>query len=164
MPEEPKMRIGFVATLLLLVVAFILDALQFLLLFIPGLNVVFEFLITVIALAVFGIWFLILGVNYFSGDRTGAKVISMLSSSVVELVPLLDALPGITLGVWGIISATKKEDSAKKIAYTESLKNSEQQQRGRRWTQPEDYANVELPEEDYNIEDTVGDEEELEET
>ncbi len=161
MPEEPKMRIGFVATSLLLVVALTLDALQFLLLFIPGLDVVFDFFIGVIAIIVFGVWFAILGVNYFSGDRTGAKLLSMVGSSVVELVPLLDALPGITLGVWGIIYAVQKEDAAKKIAYEESVKKNLRQQRGQRWARPEEYSGVDTT---LDSDDSLyGDEEENEE-
>lgn len=147
MAEEPRQRIGFVATFFLLLTAGLFDGVQFLVLFIPGIDVVVEFFVTVIALAVFGVWFAILGVNYFSGEQQGAKVIAMFSSSVVELVPLLDALPGITLGVWGVISAIKKEDVAAKLAFYEQEALINQQRQGQGQAQSEEYADVEVPDE-----------------
>jgi len=68
---------------------------------------------TFIAMPLFGIWFLILGVSYFGGKRATAKVVSALGSAVVELIPFLDAVPGITLGVYGVIRASRKEDKEK---------------------------------------------------
>ncbi len=126
MPEEPRQRIGSSATFFLLLTAILFDGIQFLAFFIPGVNIVVEFLVTTVALVVFGIWFAILGVNYFSGSNLGTKVAAMFGGTVIELVPLLDALPGITLSVWGIIWATKKEDAAKREEYSKKLEEVRQ--------------------------------------
>lgn len=97
-------------------VALLFDSVQGLLFFMNAipvvgtvLDVVVSPLITVAAWCWFLLWFALHRVNYF--DRNGAKkLLIMLASVVVELVPLINALPGITFGVVGLIVQTRFED------------------------------------------------------
>ncbi len=100
----------------MIAVALILDGIQFLFtLFV--ITSFFSILVTVLAICIFGVWFAIHRVNYFSGRKTGAKILSVFGSMFVELVPLIDGLPAITAGVIGIIVSTRLEErSARKAA------------------------------------------------
>lgn len=100
----------------MIAVALILDGIQFLFtLFV--ITSLFSILVTVLAICIFGVWFAIHRISYFSGRKTGTKVLSMLGSMFVELVPLVDGIPAITAGVIGIIVSTRMEErSARKTA------------------------------------------------
>ncbi|MEK7650794.1 MAG: hypothetical protein AAB364_02930 [Patescibacteria group bacterium] len=55
---------------------------------------------------VFAIWFFILGISPLNLKRLA----TMLSSVVIELIPLVSILPSITVGVIAIIVMVKLED------------------------------------------------------
>jgi hypothetical protein len=115
MANIPKQRISVVTGIFMIAIAFIIDAAQFLVVFIPGVDVVLDFFLGILAIMIFGVWFFLLGVNYFSGSKSGTKLATMLTTAIIEAVPLVDALPGLTLGISTLIWATRKED-AEKIA------------------------------------------------
>lgn len=107
-----KKRVGTIAAFFMLATAITFDALQFFLTFIPFLGVVINIFITVLAAMIFWLWFLLLGVSYFSGKKMGLKLAAAMGGLIVELVPIIDALPAITVGVTVVIIATRLEDAA----------------------------------------------------
>ena len=119
----PTYRISWLTASFMIAIALVLDAIQFVLTLFLLTEPLAE-LATFIAIPVFGVWFLLLGVNYFGGKRSTTKVISALGSTVVELIPFVDALPGITLGVGGVIWASRKED---KVAFEEQQAEQQRQ-------------------------------------
>ncbi len=121
MDDGPTYRITGVSMFFMYSVAIMMDALQGLFTFLVF-TAPFAELVTFIAAPLFGLWFLIMGVSFFSGKSATSKVLSALGSTVIELVPFLDALPGITIGVYGVISASRKEDREK---YEEQRKKLE---------------------------------------
>src|SRR6185437_5296383 len=115
---ERKQRVTAITAIFLVGTALALDLLQDLALFvnvIPALGqalyVAASWFISILAAIVFGIWFAILGVNYFTGKKAAMKVLIAFASLVVELVPFLDALPAITFVVVALIIVTKTEDA-----------------------------------------------------
>lgn len=61
---------------------------------------------TVGSIVVFSIWFLVLGVPLVSPK----KLVAWVSAGIIELIPLISALPGITAGVILMIAITRTED------------------------------------------------------
>ncbi|MDB5189696.1 MAG: hypothetical protein JWN49_22 [Parcubacteria group bacterium] len=108
---KPKIeyRIGFVAAAFMFMTALFLDLTQ-ILLSITGVFILASDLVTFMAAPAFGIWFLLLRVNYFGGKKAVAKVTAALVTVVVELVPVVDALPCITIGVISVIRSSRAED------------------------------------------------------
>jgi hypothetical protein len=115
--DEAKVprKISNITAFFMITVALLLDLLQFLLTLLVLTSPIAE-LVTFLALCIFGVWFAIMRVNYFSGRKVGMKVASAFGSAVVELVPILDAVPGITLGVAGVIVATRIEERSQQSA------------------------------------------------
>lgn len=92
--------------------AFLLDCFQFFLnlLPIPVIGWVLSMFVGMAALCIFAVWFLVLGVGLFGGRKAGVKMASAILAPVIEIIPLVGALPGTTLGVLGIIIASRLED------------------------------------------------------
>jgi hypothetical protein len=111
--QEPH-KISNVAAAGMLGVALILDLVQFLLT-LAILTVLVNILITFLAVCIFGIWFAVMGINYFQGRKAGLKVLSSFGATIIELVPVIDGLPGITAGVLGIIVSSRLEERTKSV-------------------------------------------------
>lgn len=106
----------------MIMLALLFDLLQFLLTIFVVTALLAE-LVTFFALCVYGVWFAIMRVNYFSGNKTGLKAASAFGSAVLELVPVLDGLPGITMGVIGVIAGTRLEEKAKSVVLAPPAQN-----------------------------------------
>jgi hypothetical protein len=159
--EGPEERIGQMTKYMLLTVAILFDGAQFLVAFIPVFDVIADFILGITAIFIFGVWFMLLGVSYFSGSKSGSKITNMVATSVVELVPLLDALPGITIGVWNIISATRQEDKEKIAQFQAQIATQTKRtgdDRRRAIAQQAEYYEQQLAESDFD-EDELADEE-----
>lgn len=103
-----KKTIGNIAGGLMVLLALIVDGLQF---FLTGLLILipFSFFVTILSLTTFGVWFAVCGVNYFSGG--GKKFLTVVATTITELAPLITAIPATTAGVLGIIIQTRIEDA-----------------------------------------------------
>ena len=121
--QVPRRRIGNVVAGLMIGIAGLMDGLQFLINFIPILGQLISLFISFFLLAGFGIWFLLLGVNYFSGRKAGIKIVASLGSVIGEIVPLVSALPILTAGVIGVIIASRLEDAAERSASVKQSRN-----------------------------------------
>lgn len=111
MKPEHKPRIGNVSAGLMVGIAFfILDPTQILITFVPALGWILSMFVGFIAVCLYGIWFLVLGINPFKGRLAGVRIASIFAGFVIEMIPILDALPMITASVTGIIVSSRIED------------------------------------------------------
>lgn len=76
--------------------------------------VVIPLVITLFAFIIFGVWLTLSKVNFFKGKQAVMKIITLLSSFVMEIIPFLESVPGITGGVITMIMVTAKEDKDEK--------------------------------------------------
>jgi len=100
-----KRPLGMIAASGLIAAAVITDILQSLvdlLVFIPAVGIILSFVLGVIidisAMIIFGMWFSILGVSL-----VGRYPLGFLGTSILEIIPLLNILPGWTMFVTLII-------------------------------------------------------------
>lgn len=77
----------------------------------PTLYVFGSYLSSITAYIFLSLWFLLKGVNIWSFSNT-KKVITNVSSIIVENIPVLNLLPGITLMVWRHVKISQMEDHA----------------------------------------------------
>lgn len=117
--DTPKIRINFWTTSLLVGFALIIDLVQFLVSFlhvIPWAGNAVAFVVgtflSFVAYISLGVWFALLGINYFSGKRAALKILTLLATFGIELIPLLNAIPAITAGVVTMIIVSRIEDAA----------------------------------------------------
>lgn len=103
-PQISNINAGF-----MIATALIFDAVQ-VLLTISVFLIPLSWLVTGLSITIFGVWFAVLGVNYMSGRKAGIKMLSALTATVGELVPVINALPAFTAGVVMIIISTRLED------------------------------------------------------
>lgn len=73
------------------------------------LSALFSWLVTIFSTVIFGLWFFLCGVSY-TDRKAATKLLIILSSVVVELIPIIDALPAITFGVVALIIVSRIED------------------------------------------------------
>lgn len=107
--------------------AVLFDLLQFLFtLFV--FTIPLAWLSSMFAVVLFWLWFLVLGVSYMSGRKAGLKMATALSAVIVELVPVVQALPGTLVGVIGVIVISRLEDVADATRKHEAAKQEERAQ------------------------------------
>ncbi len=114
-PSAPKERISILNAVSMIGFALFCDGIQGFAVFLNGvpaigtiIDVAFSWIISIFATVVFGVWFAICGV--YGGQNASKKMLIMFSTVVVELVPIIDALPAITFGVVALIIQTRIED------------------------------------------------------
>lgn len=128
-----KDKINLGVAFLLVAVALILDGIQFLLT-LTVIGSIASPILTVFAWTLFFIWFAMLGVNYF--DKDGAvRLFTALASIVTEMIPVINALPAITLGVVALIYQHNR-----KVAKQERTRSRPQQPRAANDNRREDLA------------------------
>lgn len=117
--DTPKIRVGSWMTALLVSAALLIDLLQFLVSFlhvVPWIGNAIAFVVgtflSFVAYISFGVWFALLGINYFAGKRAALKILTILATFGIELVPLLNMFPAITAGVITMIIVSRMEDAA----------------------------------------------------
>jgi hypothetical protein len=108
-PGTGKPRVGNFLGAFMVAVAILLDLLQFLITFIPVVGTASIF-VTMVGISAFGIWFLLLGVPYMSGSKSGMKIGAFFIGIVVEALPFINALPGLTGSVLTVFLASRLED------------------------------------------------------
>ena len=109
--------------------ALLFDAAQ-ILLSLTGVGAVATPIITVTALTLFALWFLLLGVNYLGGRKAGIKIAAVLGTTFVELVPIINILMvcTIALGVATVIYATWKEEEEKREEAKRALQKTKEEE------------------------------------
>lgn len=113
-----KVRVGNIMGGALITLALLFDLLQFLVSFlhvIPWVGNAIAFVvalfITCFAYITFGIWFALLRVDYFTGKKAAVKILTLIGTLGLELMPLIDALPAITAGVITMVLVSRIEDT-----------------------------------------------------
>ena len=104
--------IGTVTALFMLMFAVVADLLQ-VLLTLSGFLAPASLLVTFFVETAFFVWFLIMRVSYFGGKKGFKNLIAFGGGLIVELLPLLDALPATTVAVAFIIWNSRAEDKEK---------------------------------------------------
>jgi len=67
---------------------------------------------TAIAYTLFTVWFWVKGVRIWSFSRASRILVNMMTI-IIEMIPLLDLLPGTTVMVWRHVKVSQTEDKAK---------------------------------------------------
>lgn len=110
---EPKeARVSILMGGLMVGVAILFDIIQALLDLLGGLIpplLIIPWFMSGVAFIVFFIWFKLLDVNYL--DRNAAvKLLTMLVSAAAELIPFINMIPALTLGVVALVTISRFED------------------------------------------------------
>lgn len=109
--EEPVLayRISWVSGGIILGIAVLADLVQFFL----ALTVVFSFvsdIVAVVAGAIIWLFLLASGVSFMRGKKSFGRLGGFLVTAVIELIPILDALPTLSLDTWYNIVSSRSED------------------------------------------------------
>lgn len=105
---EKKHKIGNVTAGFMILLALIVDGLQFILTLAVAL-IPFSLLVTFIAGIGFALWFFLLGA--YSGKGAEKKVLTSAVSVVAEFIPVINAVPAITAGVVLNIVLSRLDDA-----------------------------------------------------
>jgi hypothetical protein len=81
---------------------------------IPLVNILSQFT----ALLIFGLWFFFLGVGFINPQRFAAALIS----TVIELIPFVSILPGLTVAVIICIVTVRTEDKLRSALIPQTSK------------------------------------------
>lgn len=106
MAANSNYRIHGMGQFQLYAVAVLLDAISIGLAFIPGLGI----FMSIFAIAVFSLWFTVLGVSFFLGRKPFSKIGTFMLTTIVEMLPLGGAFPAITFWVYRVITLSHEED------------------------------------------------------
>ena len=109
--EGYKRRVGNFTAIAMLLLAIVVDAVQVLLVFLPGIGIMFSFILSFAAGSGYLLWFGFAGVSFMSGKKATAKFLTTLSSMALELTGLLSALPMMTANVAVVIVLSRMEDA-----------------------------------------------------
>lgn len=105
-PENKRKRIKMWMAACIVIVAGCVDAAQALLTGV-AIGAVLSPVISVVAWFAFWVWFMILGVSYISNPK---KIAAMGGAGILEIIPILGALPAFTAGVATTVFLTMSED------------------------------------------------------
>jgi uncharacterized membrane protein len=120
---KPKERIGSGKEFLMKVVAIGFDTIAILGL-IPFIGWVFSMLVAIFGSLTFFMWFMMSGVRFIKSKNIGVVA----TSAIIEIIPILNILPGFSLSVWRVIKNTKEEDkerNKKNLKKTTKIRNEE---------------------------------------
>lgn len=106
MESTPTQKIPSEVRAQMLAVAVLFDLVNATVNLIPFLGQVFSVLISIVGYCLFGFWFMKRGVGFVDPR----KAASFFGSSIIEAIPILNILPGLTLGVFLTIAVVQLED------------------------------------------------------
>lgn len=116
--SEQDVRINGFHKYALLSVAFAVDFLQFIFVFIPVIGIFLSSILTVVMRIVFWVWLRILGVGF--ADKSNRYFVNV-SMTIVEMLPLLNnIIPGWCIGTLVIIRQVEREDMEKQREVAEN--------------------------------------------
>ena len=98
MADVKPQRIDNIIAGLMIFTALIFDVLSI----IPWVNIITD----IAAILLFGLWFMLLGVGFMNPRR----IATWATAGIIEAIPILSILPGITVGVAATIFMVKLED------------------------------------------------------
>lgn len=134
--DEPQLtyKISWVGGLLIIALALAADLLQIFLSFTIALSPA-NIIITIMVEGGVFFYFLIVGVPFIRGKRALGRLFGWLFTTIIELVPILDAIPTLTFGVVLSVHSSRKADKEEyEKAHAEWEANMRQRQAGiRQW-------------------------------
>ncbi len=89
-------------------------------------------MVAIIGYSTIGLWLLMKGVSPLSGNKATRKMTTLLVAAVIDIAPLLNALPGITLWTFFTIQASRAEDKERHVQETVEYNRSMRRMRRRR--------------------------------
>lgn len=117
MGGKKKRRIGNIQAFMMIFIAVLADFIQMITKLLHAIPVVgnaaalfIGWGITLFLTIIFFSWFLVIGVNYF--DKAARKIILYFGSVIIELIPLVNAIPAWTFMVVTMIMVVRLEDRA----------------------------------------------------
>lgn len=129
-PVREKTRIGNITAGLMIGVALIFDAVQFFLSMLATIDaigwgiVALAWFVSYLAFIIFGLWFFVCRINYFTGKQAALRLLSVFSAIVLEMMPLVMNLPAVTAGVVAVIVTSRIEDLAGKGTSLQNLSSA----------------------------------------
>lgn len=143
MDDHPK-RIGNISAGLMISVALIFDAIQTILTFI-GIGIIVGPFISLWSFLTFFTWFKIKGVTFI--DRAGGKKVAAWAGTfLLEAIPGLNSLPGITIATIATIIFTRiedrtlsKEQQQQLLALIQAIRNAQIKQAARTIKEAREY-------------------------
>lgn len=108
-PKEPEL--SYTTTFLMVGTALLFDVLQFLLQAIPIAGQILAWVFSLIAGGILIFWFYLHGIKF----NTPKRLFSMGIGGLIEMIPVVNALPGWTIAVLLVIGTTKANRIAKII-------------------------------------------------
>jgi len=107
--EGVQYRIGWLAGGLMLGLAVVADLLQILFTLVVVLAPASD-IVTIIAEGGIVFYFFIRGVHFLKGKGSTGRIVGLIVTSVIEMIPFLDALPTLTFDTWYNIHSSRKAD------------------------------------------------------
>lgn len=139
--DPPKARIGLFSAVTAVTLAFFIDGIQFFLTLIQGMTAavslslvgvpfiavgglafVGAWVLSALSFLGFGFYFVLSGVRFLEGKERLGKVFGLMGGLAIELLPLLNILPSITIWVLTTVYATMKEDRNRVHRYKERVR------------------------------------------
>lgn len=80
------------------------------LLTLTGIFAIAGTLVSFFTLTILGVWFTILRVSFIEGRRGVSKFLTVLTTSVAEIIPFVGGLPTLTIGTILTIRISRQED------------------------------------------------------
>jgi hypothetical protein len=106
MGAQKNKRISGGTKIIMLVFAFFLDLIELILAALIA-GIFINRLITIFEYFIYWFWFKIKGVSFSSNAKMGRR---FGGTAILEMIPVVGALPGFTLGVYMTIKEVEKED------------------------------------------------------
>ncbi|CAN5709650.1 hypothetical protein BH11PAT2_BH11PAT2_08620 [soil metagenome] len=111
--QEVRRKVSNLNAVGIITIALILDAFQFLL-SLTVIGALFDVFVAMVAWIIFFVWFFLMDIKYLSGKKSMTKILSVFGSLGIEAIPVVDDLPGLTVGVIGVIWSSRKEEAQQK--------------------------------------------------
>lgn len=109
--ENEEQEIKKVTAAFMIMVALIFDAIQALINLIPIIGQVLSFFVSVFSFLTFYVWFKMNNVSFSNSKRA----LKFGGGMILEAIPVLNALPALTLSVFMIISETRMKKALSQI-------------------------------------------------
>lgn len=114
-----KRRISSIQAIFMLAVAGVFDLIQFLISFIPYVGWIISVFLSIFVWLTFYMWFKLNGISFL--DKGSRLAITFFLGAIIEVIPIINILPGWTLSVVLMLLIIRAED----VIFNKTGKNIE---------------------------------------
>lgn len=114
-----KRRISSIQAIFMLAVAGVFDLIQFLISFIPYVGWIISVFLSIFVWLTFYMWFKLNGISFL--DKGARLAITFFLGAIIEVIPIINILPGWTLSVVLMLLIIRAED----VIFNKTGKNIE---------------------------------------